>query len=74
MQIDKKDLWPKQGKLKKALLILAVVAGGALGMVLLEEQTGWKAGSKIPFLIALSCLAIWFHKSDKEKKETNTPS
>lgn len=72
MQIDKKDLWPKEGKLKKALIILGIVIVGAVLIVLLEEQTGLKAGNKVPFIIALSCLGVWFYKP--EKNQPNTPS
>lgn len=69
MKLDKKDLWPKEGKLKKGLIILAVVIFGALGMVLLEEKSGIKLSKKIPIVIAFTCIGIWVYKpAGKEEK------
>lgn len=67
--MTKKELWPKEGKLKKGLIILAVVMVGALGMVLLEEKSGIKLSKKIPIVIAFICIGIWVYKPvEKEKK------
>ena len=67
MNIDKSQLWPKEGKLKKGLIILAIVIAGSLLMVLLEEKTNIKLSKRIPFVIALSCVGVWLYKSEKPK-------
>ncbi|MBL0146907.1 MAG: hypothetical protein IPP48_15505 [Chitinophagaceae bacterium] len=36
--MGKKDFWPKEGKLKKGLIILAIVISGALLITLIEEK------------------------------------
>ena len=36
--MDKQDLWPKEGKLKKGLIILVIVILSALLITLLEEK------------------------------------
>ncbi len=41
--MGKKDFWPKEGKLKKGLIILAIVISGALLITLIEEKTNIKA-------------------------------
>lgn len=64
MQINKQDLWPKEGKLKKGLIILAVVIVSSLGIVLLEEKTDIKA-KRLPVVIAFACIAIWGYKPKK---------
>ena len=72
--MNKKDLWPKKGKLKKGLIILAVVAVAALGIVLIEEKTGVKLSKKIPMIIAVACVGIWFYQPEKEKSENENIS
>lgn len=67
--MTKQELWPKNGKLKKGLIILAIVAVGALLITLLEEKTHIKAGSKLPFVIALACIGVWVYQP-ADKKET----
>lgn len=66
--MEKMNIWPRQGKLKKMLIILGIVAVTALGMVLLEEQTHIKLSNKAIFPVVLTCVAIWFHQP-KENKE-----
>ncbi len=59
--MTKSDLWPKDGKLKKGLIIVAVVITSALLITLLEEKTNIKAGKKLPLVIAFACIAIWVY-------------
>ncbi len=66
--MDKKDLWPKEGKLKKGLIILAIVVLGALAMVLIEEQTTIKLSKKIPLVIAFACIGVWLYNPVKKEK------
>lgn len=63
--MDKKQFWPEEGKLKKGLIIMVIVIVGALLITLLEEQTNIKLSKRIPFVIALSCLGVWFYKPQK---------
>lgn len=65
--MNKQEWWPKEGKLKKGLIILAIVIVAALLMTLLEEK-GITFTKKIPFVIALSCLAVWFYQPGKKEK------
>ena len=67
--MTKQDLWPREGKLKKGLIILAIVVLASLLIVLLEEKTQFKAGKKLPLIIAFMCLAVWAYKP----KEKNAP-
>lgn len=67
MKINKEELWPKTGKLKKGLIILAIVILGALGMVLLEEQTNIKLSNKVPVAIAFSCIGVWLYRPAKKE-------
>lgn len=70
--MEKQELWPKEGKLKKGLIILAIVIVSSLLMVLLEEKTGFKHTKRIPFVIAAACLGVWFYKPEQgRKKESN---
>ncbi|MBL7749297.1 MAG: hypothetical protein JNM19_17795 [Chitinophagaceae bacterium] len=66
--MDKKDLWPKEGKLKKGLIILAIVIVSALAMVLIEEQTTVKLSKRVPLVIAFACIAIWLYNPAKKEK------
>ncbi len=65
--MDKKEFWPEEGKLKKGLIILAIVIIGALLLTLLEENISIKLSKKIPFVIAFACLGIWLYKPEKSK-------
>jgi hypothetical protein len=69
--MDKEQFWPKEGKLKKGLIMLAIVITGALLMTLLEEKTNIKLSKRIPLVIAFACLGVWFYHPNKSK--TNTP-
>ena len=66
--MDKKQLWPEEGKAKKGFIILAIVIVGALLITLLEEKTNIKLSKKIPFVIAFACLGVWFYKPAKPKE------
>jgi hypothetical protein len=70
--MEKKDFWPKEGKLKKGLIILAIVIVGSLLITILEEKTNTKLSKRIPFVIALSCLGVWLH--NPKKNDSNQPS
>jgi hypothetical protein len=70
---SKQDLWPKEGKLKKGLIILGIVILCAVAITLLEEKTQFKAGKKLPLIIAFSCLGVWVYKPGKNN-QTTTPS
>lgn len=66
MQINKADLWPKEGKLKKGLIILAIVIVGALLITLVEEKTNVRLSKKVPFIIAIACIGVWVYKPAKK--------
>jgi hypothetical protein len=68
--MTKQDLWPKEGKLKKGLLILAIVIIAALLITLLEEKTQFKAGKKLPMVIAFLCIGIWVYKPANKKENS----
>jgi hypothetical protein len=68
MKINKEELWPKTGKLKKTLIILAIVITGSLGIVLLEEQTSIKLSKRIPVVIAFACIGVWLYNPAKKEK------
>lgn len=65
--MDKKDFWPKEGKLKKGLIILAIVITGALLIVLIEEKTNVKLSKKISIAIAFACVGVWLYNPVKSK-------
>ncbi len=65
--MNKTEWWPKEGKLKKGLIILGIVIVAALLMTLLEEK-GLKFTKRMPFVIALACLAVWFYQPAKKEK------
>ena len=67
--MNKKEFWPKEGKLKKGLIILGIVIVGALLITLLEEKTNIKLSKRIPFIIAFSCLGVWFYNPQKSKED-----
>lgn len=64
--MNKMEWWPKEGKLKKAGIILVIIIVASLLMTLLEER-GITLTKKIPFLIAMSCLAVWFYQPAKKE-------
>jgi hypothetical protein len=70
--MDKQQFWPKEGKLKKGLIILAIVIVGSLLITLLEEKTNIKLSKRIPLVIAFICLGVWFYSP--KKTDTNLPS
>lgn len=63
--MNKMEWWPKTGKAKKAVIILVIIIGASLLMTLLEEK-GITMTKKIPFLIAMSCLAVWLYQPAKK--------
>jgi hypothetical protein len=67
--MNKKAIWPREGKLKKGVIILAIVIVGALLITLLEEKMGVKFTKRIPYVIAFACLGIWFYKPVLKEKE-----
>jgi hypothetical protein len=69
--MTKQDLWPKEGKLKKGLIILAIVIVTSLLIVLLEEKTQFKAGKKLPLIIAFACIGVWVYKPADKKERPN---
>jgi phage-related holin len=69
--MDKKDFWPKEGKLKKGLIVLTIVIVSALLITLLEEKTIIKT-KKLTFVIAFACIGVWLYKP-ADKKENATP-
>ena len=71
--MNKKEFWPKEGKLKKGLIILAIVIVSALAIVLIEEKTNIKVSKKITIAIAFASLAVWLYNPEKSK-DTTLPS
>lgn len=71
MKINKEELWPKEGKLKKGLIILAIVIVSALLITLLEEKAGFKHTKRLPFVIAIACIAVWMYKPQPGEKNTS---
>jgi hypothetical protein len=69
--MTKQDLWPKEGKLKKGLIILAIVIVASLLIVLLEEKTQFKAGKKLPMIIAFLCIGVWVYKPANKKENSS---
>ncbi|MFN8251032.1 MAG: hypothetical protein U0V75_04055 [Ferruginibacter sp.] len=69
--MTKQDIWPKEGKLKKGLIILAIVIVASLLITLLEEKTGFKSMRRIPFVIAAVCVGIWFYKPQPGGKKAS---
>jgi hypothetical protein len=64
--MDKKDFWPKEGKVKKGLIIFLIVIVGAIGITLLEEKTTIKLSRRIPFVIAFACIGVWLYNPTKK--------
>jgi phage-related holin len=69
--MDKKDFWPKEGKLKKGLIIFAIVIVSALLITLLEEKTVIKT-KKLTFVIAFACIGVWVYKPADKKENTKS--
>jgi hypothetical protein len=69
--MTKKDLWPEEGKLKKGLIILAIVIVASLVAVLIQEKYGIKLSSKAFTPVAVACIAIWVYRPTPESKEIN---
>ncbi len=67
------EIWPKTGKLKKGLIILAIVIVVTTGATLLQEQTGRELSSRVYFPVALCCAAIWFYPGKKTGSSNNRP-
>jgi hypothetical protein len=65
--MNKKDFWPEKGKLKKGLIILAIVIVSALLIVLVEEKTNIKLSKKITIAIAFACIGVWLYNPEKSK-------
>lgn len=66
--MNKQEFWPREGKLKKAGIILVVVILSALLITLLEEKTNFKHTSRLPFVIAISCIGIWLYQPVKKQE------
>jgi hypothetical protein len=66
--MDKKDFWPKKGKLKKGLIVLLIVVVGTLGITLLEEKTSVKFTKRMPIVIAFACIGVWLYQPSKNKE------
>ncbi len=65
--MKKYEWWPQEGKLKKGLIILGIIILASLLMTLIEEK-GLRFTKRMPFVIALACLGVWFYQpSSKEK-------
>ena len=62
----KQELWPKEGKLKKGLIVLAIVIASALLITWLEEKTNFKHTRKLTFVIAFACIAVWIYQPNKK--------
>lgn len=67
MLFNKEEFWPKTGKRKKGLIILAIVVLGSLGMVLIEEKSDIKLSKRVPMVIAFACLTVWFYNPAKKE-------
>jgi hypothetical protein len=65
--MNKKEFWPKEGKLKKGLIILAIVMLSALLITLLEEKTAFTHTQRLPVVIALCCIAVWLYQPKKKE-------
>jgi hypothetical protein len=69
--MTKKDFWPKEGKLKKTFIILAIVLVAALVAVLIQEKYGIKLSNKVFTPVVVACIAIWVYQPTSESKEIN---
>ena len=71
IQMTKNDLWPEEGKLKKGLIILAIVLVASLVAVLIQEKYGIKLSNKVFTPVVVVCIAIWVYRPTPESKEIN---
>lgn len=60
--MNKNEFWPKEGKLRKGLIILAIVIVSSLTAALLEEKNGLRLSKKVYMVIAFLCIAIWIYQ------------
>lgn len=70
--MTKTEFWPKEGKLKKGLIILAIIIVTAVLITLLEEKTNFKAGKKLPLIIAFACIGVWLYTPNNKKENSST--
>ncbi len=68
MMIDKQDLWPKEGKLKKSLIILGIVIVAALAITLIEEKSNIRLSRKASMAVAFVCIGVWVYNPAKKEK------
>ena len=66
--MTKQDLWPERGKLKKGLIVFAIVVVSALLMTLLEEKTQFRHTKKLTFAVALLCIGVWVYQPKKKEQ------
>jgi hypothetical protein len=69
--MNKKDFWPKEGKLKKGFIILTIVIASALLITLLEEKTNLKS-KKLTYVIAFACIGVWLYRPAQKKEKVNS--
>jgi len=72
--MDKQQFWPKEGKLKKGLIILAIIIVGSLLITLVEEKINGKLSKRIPFVIAMTCLGVWLYNPKKPNSDPRIPN
>ena len=65
--MNKHEFWPKEGKLKKGLIILGIVVLAALAITLIEEKSHIKLSNKVTIAIALACIGVWLYKPVKKE-------
>ena len=70
MNIDKSQLWPKEGKLKKGLIILAIVIVGSLLITLLKKRQISNCQRESRLLLPLSVWVSGFMLPRIKKKST----
>lgn len=66
--MNKQEFWPKEGKLRKGLIILAIVVITALLFVLFEEKTGHIVSKKITMVVVFACVGVWFYQPAQKEK------
>jgi len=65
------QVWPKNGKLKKALIILSIVIVASLAAVLLEEKTKIKLSQRSFYLVSFLCVGIWLYQPKTAEDKTS---
>lgn len=65
--MNKNEWWPKEGKLKKGFIILGIVIIASLLITLMDEK-GLRFTKRIPFVIVLACLGVWFYQPVKNNQ------